>query len=344
MVKMSDIAVRAGVSRATVSLVLSGRHSAVRISENTRQRVLAAASELQYLPNSSARAMRRGRSGCVALLLSARLHRSFLPHSLLDGIQAALAEHDLHLTLASPPDAKLTDQGYVPKILREWMADGLLINYNIGIPEPLLHLIRQHQIPSVWINVKQPSDCVFPDDVDAGLRATQHLLRLGHRRVAYVDYSFGKGEEAALVHYSTRDREGAYRQAAREAGLPQQVIRGAQRVPRGEQVAFSRRWLSAPDRPTAVIAYNPEVALAVLHAAAHARLRVPQDLSLVTFHDQLLDDLGVGVTTLLLPEHALGRAAVRALLDKIADPSRSLPPQALTLGFEGGETCAPPPA
>jgi LacI family transcriptional regulator len=344
MIKMSDIAVRAGVSRATVSFVLSGRQTDVRISESTRERVLAAAAELGYLPNSSARAMRQGKFGCVALLMSNLGHRSTLPYSLLGGIQDALSEHDLHLALATLPDTKLADTGYVPKMLREWMADGMLINYLIGIPEPLVQMVRQHSVPSMWINVQQPSDCVYPNDLDAGIRATQHLLSLGHRRIAYVDYSFGSKMEETLVHYSTRDRESGYRQVMHAAGLAPQVIRDIRALERREYVPFTLRWLEGADRPTAVIAYTPAVASAVLHTAmAHRRLQVPQDLSLVTFHDRAPDDLGIAVTTMLLPEHALGQAAVRGLIEKIADPAVPLDPNILPLGFDPGATCAPPP-
>jgi LacI family transcriptional regulator len=324
--------------------VLSGRHTDVRISEETRRRVLTAAAELNYLPSSSARAMRKGKTGCVALLLADEGHKSFLPFSLLSGIQAGLAEHDLHLALATPPDTKLSEAGYVPKMLREWMADGMLINYLLGIPDGLVRMVHQHTVPSVWINVKQESDCVHPDDFDAGLRATQHLLALGHRRIAYVDYSFGSRTEPSLVHYSTLERENGCRKAMRDAGITLRVIRDENTLGGSEYVPFTLPWLSAADRPTAVIAYTPNVATAVIHVAlAYAGLRVPDDLSLVTFHDRLCDNLGLAVTTLILPEYTLGQQAVGCLIEKMADPTRSLAPQTVPLGFIEGVSCAPPP-
>src|SRR6185295_16580276 len=184
-VTIKEIAERSGLSVPTVSQVLNNKGH--RYRSETCKRVLKAVRELGYRPNSSARAIRMGRFNCVALLLSTERHKSFLPNELLRGIHDGVAEHDYHMSLTVLPDDKLTSQGFVPKILRQWMADGLLINYHVDVPQRMIELIHEHGIPSVWINTKQKSDCAFPDDLGASREATEKLLALGHRRIFYAD-------------------------------------------------------------------------------------------------------------------------------------------------------------
>ena len=338
MVTMNDIARKVGVSRAAVSRVLNPRQTtraSIRVSEDTRRRVLAAAEEMRYRPNTSAIAVRTGRFGCAALLLSTVANQSTLPRGLLDGIHDALAERNLHLVLARVPDERLTDDAAVPKFLREWMADGLIINYTHNFPAQLRELIRRHRLPFVWTNAKLDADCVHPDDLGAAQAATERLLRLGHRRIAYVSYT-----ESA--HYSAIDREAGCAQAMRAAGL---TLRAIRKVPlaTSERIACSAQWLAGPDRPTAAVTYGVKEALPIAAAARSLGLRTPRDLSLVTFDTEPAEDPATGLvfTTCVLPEYGMGQAAVEMLLEKIEDPARALPPRSLPLTLSGG-TSAPP--
>jgi LacI family transcriptional regulator len=336
---MKDIALHAGVSRATVGFVLNGTPTSVRISDDTRRRVMAAAEELRYRPNSSARAMRSGRFGMIALLLSTVRYRSIIPMELLDGIHDTLANDDLHLVLTKVPDEKLTNDGFVPKILRESTSDGLLINYNTEIPQSLMDLIREHRIPAIWINSKQESDCVYPDDFGAGYTATKRFLELGHTRIGYADYS-------SSAHYSATDRCQGYEAAMTEAGLPTWINR-----PSGEK--FANTWeeriadmtarLQAPDRPTALMTYTPHMITPIMTAAQTLGIRVPEDLSVIVVSENQHPSFGKVFDTMLLPEYAIGRSAVELLLRKIEEPDAPLPPAVHALPYRPGQTAAPPP-
>src|SRR4051794_17942945 len=116
-VGIKEIAQLTGLSVPTVGNVL-GR-SGARYSEDTRRRVLEAARELGYRPNSSARAMRQGRFGCAALILtrSRQQTHSYIPNRLLDGIDDELALHDMHLTVSRLTDEELSAVDFVPKVL-----------------------------------------------------------------------------------------------------------------------------------------------------------------------------------------------------------------------------------
>lgn len=344
---LKDIAGEVGTDPATVSRVLNDKGRQAGISPKRAAKIIEAARKLRYIPNSSARAVRTGRFDCAALLLSTHRTCSYLPTLLLGGMYEELARHDMHLTLTKLPDEKLRNEGYVPKILRYMMADGLLIDYTHKLPSRLEDIIQRHKIPAVWINTKRETDCVYPDNLAAGRRATQHLLDMGHRRIAYVDYITGR-DIVAEAHYSATDRCAGYEQAMRQAGLEPRTIRpDVGRVPGGEEVAFTKNWLDAPDRPTAVVVYWIASALPVLHAALAFGLSVPRDLSIVTFNSEsfgsdVLRESGLYITTMVEPEFEMGRTAVRMLMEKLDKPAGSLPSKSLPFALEELGTCCPP--
>jgi len=337
-VTLKDIAERSGFSVPTVSQILN--NNAHLFKAGTRKRVLAAARELGYRPNSAARTMRSGRFGCVALLQSTDYVRSNLPRGLLDGIHDGLADQGLILMLAKLPDEKLTSEGYVPTILRQWTADALIIDYNINVPDRMSRLIREHGIPSVWINTKGNADCVRPDDFEAGQRATKALLKLGHERIAYADFHFDPPQK----HYSRADRYEGYAKGMKEAGLKPILL--APKWPKRAQdaVDVARRHLAPAGRPTAVVAYSAQTgAAAFMLAARDMGLDVPADLSVVTFHDEPVDVFMRPVATMTVPVYEVGTSAVSVLLKKLASPERAVKPVVLRFGFSEGETLAKAP-
>src|SRR4051794_11394694 len=256
---MKQIAQFTGLSVPTVGNVL-GR-SANRYSAETQRRVLEAAKQMGYKPNSSARAMRNGRIGCAALVLS-RSHQQVLSHipaGLLDGLDDELNRHNMHLTVSRLTDEQLSRDDFLPKVLREYMADGMLVNYTHEIPPRMLELIHAHHTPAVWVNAKLASDCVYPDDAGAAERAARELLALGHTRIALlhlIEQGLFEGmtfEQARpRFHYSAGDRAAGYVQAMVAAGLKPRVAYHDRFVQETDAVEACRALLSGPDRPTAV--------------------------------------------------------------------------------------------
>jgi LacI family transcriptional regulator len=333
-VTIHEIAAQVGLSAKSVSRILRDENAPHRAE--TRERVRAVARELGYRANGSARAMRSRRAGSVALLLSTLGYRSVLPDPLREGIQAALAQSRLHLLVAALPDAQLTDEAYLPQVVREWAADGLLINYNADVPPGLPALIARHNIPSVWINAKRNGDCVHPDDFGAAWEATTRLIALGHRRIGFVEFG-------GVTHYSANDRIEGCRAALAQARLaPPAIFDGG--GPPQTRAERARAWLRRPagERPTAVFVYGAGLAPPILYAAATCGLRVPDDLSVVTFEAEPDASVGRRIDTWVLPEEAMGRAAVGVLLDKVKEPARALPPIALPAVHIPGDTLGPP--
>jgi LacI family transcriptional regulator len=323
-----------GVSQMTVSKALSGHH---QVSEATRQKVLAMAQRHGYRVNAAATAMRQGRTNTLALIMSTEPAYSLLQPPLLAGLQQAMQPRDLHLMIATLPDDKLTSEGYIPRILREWHSDGLLINYNAAIPEQMIRLIDRARIPSIWINSKQSVNCVYPDDRGNATLMTREMLHLGHRRIAYVDFTRG-------AHYSSHDRASGCAEALSAAGLsPRRLGAHADQID-GTMVAAVASALSGEDRPTCLVCYSHREAGAALEAAIRTGLQVPRDLSLALFHDAPYQLADRPVATMLIPEREVGRRAVECLLDRIERPFAQIAPEAIAGTLQRGATLAPPPA
>lgn len=342
------IAESTGLSIPTVGNILG--KAAHRYNPETRRRVLQAASDLGYRPNASARAMRNKTLGCAALILSRSQQQtlSFIPDGLLDGLDDELATHNMHLTVSRLTDEELSSPAFLPKVLREYMADGMIVNCTHRIPEPMLELIHAHHAPAVWTNAKLADDCVYPDDFGAARAATERLLSLGHRRIAMVQLMDPTGwsgtfeQNRPRMHYSVFDRAAGYGQAMREAGLNPQVLTHERFIPPPEQVETCHALLKSADRPTAVLAYARHEASAVVCAARLLGWTVPADLSLVVFSPRDPDTLGYSVTAAAIPTQEMGRRAVQMLLEKIKTPGTARAPVPLPYGLQTSQTIGPP--
>ncbi len=203
------IAEKAGVHYTTVSRVIRGDQKGAWASGRKRaQRIHKIAEEMGYRPNTAARAMVRGRLGCVGLLVSAEHSgRSTLPPEMLRGISGQLERQRMQLAITSYCEENDQHPDPLPQMLREINCDGLIIDYTKSIPQSMVETIERHRISSIWLNTKRPADCVYPDDIAGGRLATQTLIDLKHRRIAYLTYSWQRDQEP---HYSEIDRYEGY--------------------------------------------------------------------------------------------------------------------------------------
>jgi DNA-binding LacI/PurR family transcriptional regulator len=338
---IATIAAHMGLSRATVTHVLNGRGTEQRIRPETQQRVLEVARELGYRPNASARAVRAGRYGSVALIQSQL--GEYLPSELLYSLTTAIAAHDMRLMLTHVPNVDASGENYVAHTMRELSVDGVFVNRHGFAPAPYLDRIQELRIPAVFLNSKQEFDAVYPDDLRGGALATEYLLELGHERIAYVET-----EARRRPHYSEYDRRAGYEQAMTSAGqahhlhlLP--IDWRTEGYPNSDaRVEAAIRLLKGPNRPTAVVAYEQSEAMAVVRAALMLRLRIPEDLSLIQFHNRIDDRCFLPIHTISNMMREVGNGAVVLLMEKIESPDRSLPSKAVPEVLLEGVTCTPP--
>jgi LacI family transcriptional regulator len=324
MVTQKQIAEKMGVSQRLVSYALKGDGT---VSEKMREEIRLTALAMGYRPNNSARAIRTGKFGTVALLINAGQPVSSLLEHLLDGIHDELAAHDMHLLLVKLRKEELSSDETGPRLFRELMVDGLLIALDWVVEPEMAQIIRRHNIPSIWLNANGEHDCVRPDDEGAGSEAVRHFLKLGHRRIAYVTTPHQN-------HYSVLARERGYESAMNEAGLMPQVLAADNLVSRPEHMAVARSFLAAKPRPTAMIFYVGATLSATTMAAVQAGLTIPDDLSVLMIgHGGHYSPL-VQTDILTVPFRDIGRCAVQQLLRKIEQPDQLLPTRVLPAHFD----------
>ncbi|MEE3852935.1 LacI family DNA-binding transcriptional regulator [Gordonia sp. LSe1-13] len=301
-----DVAQRAGVSKSLVSLVLRGQPGA---SESNRTAVLRAAEELGYRANAAARSLAQQRTHTVGAVLSDLRNPWFI--DLLAAVRAELTAHGLTLFLSE--DFGMDRDASVLDAFIEARVDGLLC---LGTLPPAQHLLSTARtLPTVVAAGREPDlpnvDVVTGDDRSGAARAVDHLVELGHRRIAHLA---GTGRAADL-------RTDGYRDAMRRHGLDEYIrVEVSDRSEPGDHLA-AVALLQPDDRPTAILANNDYAAVITMSHAKQLGLDVPHDLSVVGYDNSYLARLGyIGLTTLDNNYADMGRLAVQRLLARIADP------------------------
>lgn len=333
---IADVAERAGVSRGLVSQLVNGS-SSVRAAPETRQRVLRAARELAYTPNHTARALRAARSGAIALIVPDV--NSAIFSELLRGVEEAadaagfvvLLGHSERLEPGSPALRRLVDERRV---------DGYVLQARDELSsQPLPYLIEQNA-SIVLVNSWRTAACssAVLDDAAAAHMATEHLLQLGHERIAMIS--------GLATNPTARRREAGFRTAMRGAGarVPDGwIARAGYTVGNGD--LGLREVMSARRRPTAVVVANVNAALGALHAARTIGLQVPSDLSIVALHDIWIAEYSwQPLTCVRMPLYELGLRSVELLKSRLGgEAPRDIvisepPPKLIARG-----STAPPP-
>lgn len=328
---MSDIAAACGVSQATVSLVLN-KAPGTRISAATREAVTAKARELGY--------RRGGRSAerkpLVAMLINEVVST---PHAaaLIQGVAEASEELGLLsavMTVAQEDDATF-DQLAAAGV--RGVIYARLVTQEVAPPA------RLGDWPAVLLNCqapKAPFPSIVPGDLAAGQTATLALLDAGHRRIAFV------GGEDAL--WATRERLKGYRRALAMRDVPADpalVVMESWSLAGG--YAALRRLAQLREPPTAAFCFCDRAAAGVYDAARELGLRIPEDLSIIGFDNEVFTaDLRPPLTTMELPHAEMARHAVEELARLMAGPNR--PPRVARLKFDcplvPRASVAPPPA
>ncbi|MBV9280720.1 MAG: LacI family transcriptional regulator [Chloroflexi bacterium] len=306
---LAEVAAAAGVSVPTVSKVINQRSD---VAPATRERVQRVLAERGYVVNRAGRSLRQGKSRQIDVI-SQDLD-SYYAFQILRGIQDALLATDLRAVLASTHDHRRRELQWIQR-LADGSTDGAIL---ILADHTSLHLqeLRRRAIPFVVVD---PAGELGPDDLSvtatnwAGAKAaTDHLLALGHRRIAAL---LGPPDFAA-----TRARLGGYRAALLEAGLPFDARLVRHGDWQAERAAVETgELLALPDPPTAIFAGNDQQALGVYRALWRRDLRVPDDLSVVGFDDLPYAALVTpALTTVRQPLLEMGRVATTMLLRLMA--------------------------
>jgi DNA-binding LacI/PurR family transcriptional regulator len=303
-----DVALRAGVSQATVSRALNG---SPLVNEETRRRISAVVEELDFAPSLSARRLSLGKTQTISVIVSFLTRPQAAER--LRGIDAALADSEFDLVIYNVETIEKRNHYFQSLPLRQ-RTDGLLV---VSLPPPDQDVLRleQSDVPIVFIDARENTTNlprVLGDDVAGGELATQHLLDLGHQRIGFVGDAFSN----PFGFTSSRDRFKGYERALVAAGLDPEARVALGAHGRYEARDLSARMLSDPDRPTAVFAASDTQALGVLAAAQDLGLHVPDDLSVIGYDDIEACDF-VGLTTVRQHLFESGRQGAHLLISEI---------------------------
>ncbi len=306
-----DVAARAGVSRSTVSYVLNDQaERKVPISEETRQRVMAAIAELGYEPDARAQSLRSGSTNIVGVIIPVIQNPFFW--QIISGISEELQAAGYSLHLAHHPLDWQQEANTIRQLTRQPVDGFILLAAARYLPPRLTDTLRRSGRPVVEITAAAAEFDHVVHTYSAGMRELMaHLLALGHREIGFV-YGTSNAEQGF-------DRLHVYREMLAEAGLPPREVHCGESLEEAYRAA--RALLSQSERPTAVLVINDMLAIAVIRAAHDLGLAIPGDLSIAGFDDSLFSPYTVPrLTTVSGMAEASGREAVRLLLQRFAAP------------------------
>jgi DNA-binding LacI/PurR family transcriptional regulator len=310
---LEQVAVLAGVSRATVSRVVNG---SPKVSPAVRAQVERAVAKLGYVPNRAARSLVTRRADSVALVVS-EPHTRFLSEpffaGMVRGVSAALAETGVQLLLLVAHD--LPDRGRLERYVVGGHVDGVLLA-SLHNDDPLPGVLERAGVPAVLVGRPAgtgPASYVDADNRGGAGQAVDHLARRGRRRIATIagPQDMGVGQ----------DRLDGYRDGLRAVGLPagDDLVEAGDFTEEGGAAAMGRL-LERPGRPVdAVFAASDLMAAGALRTLRAAGRRVPDDVAVVGFEDSAVARYAQPpLTTVRQPIEEMGRQAARLLLAKVA--------------------------
>ena len=299
-VTLNDVARQAEVSRALVSIVMRDAPGA---SAATRERVKAVARQLGYRPDVRARSLAGQRSRLIGVMFDVGVGR--FQFDLLDGLYAAAEQHRLNLILSALTARRAERQA--AESLQDFRFDALIM-LGPPTPKPLL----AGKVPIVvlgWQVDDRAVDVVRTSDAHGMVQAVDHLVGLGHHRIAHIDG--GAGVIAA-------SRSDGYAKAmdARGLGSEIRIIPGGQSQLDGQRAA--RVLVQDGDLPTAIVAYNDDTAVAAMGLLAQQGIDVPSRLSVVGWDDSKAAALSpVGLTSVAQQPAEMSRLAVERIVARI---------------------------
>jgi DNA-binding LacI/PurR family transcriptional regulator len=307
MIRLKDIAARAGVSVMTVSKVL---RDARDISAATKARVRLIARQMGYVPDSNAQSLRTRTSRFLGVIISSITNPIFA--RVLLAIEERAHELGYEIILAQTLNREEREEACIQRLLSR-RVDGLFISpvYRLRPDAPIYQIIQARRVPVVILGHGAPFCRQFvnveTDDTLASYTLTKHLLELGHKRVAFF-----AGPQSAPW---SQERFEGYRRALREAELPVQdelVFNAGSNIEDGEKAAL--QFANESTRATAVQAANDLIAIGAANTFLGQGVKIPQDLSITGFGNILTaEHFRVPLTTVRQPKYRLGTAAMDSM-------------------------------
>ena len=336
-----DVAERAGVSRATASRAMGGYG---RIADSTIQQVRKAAAELGYRPNELARAMRRGHTKTIGLVIIADFTNAFFDRATKAIVDAAKSRG--YQVLITNTDEDISAERQAIETLVDKQVDGLIVVPSTSAVHDHLASLKTMGKPLVLIDRRVEgivATSITTDDFSGAEAAARHAFALGHRRFGFLIASAGNyghsTDRPAVMISSVEDRVNGFLSACADLGVKpkQQTWMFCEDNHKDPEVAVAKL-LDQPKPPTIIFCSNNDMALALLKTAGNRKLGIGSDISLITVDDsQWAAAMAPGLTVVARPVEDLGAIAVEKLLAEIDSPGQTreqivLPTELITRG------------
>lgn len=332
-ITLKQLSVLAGVHPSTVARVLND-DPRQRVSDEVRERILTLARDHHYQPNSVARSLRTKRSEVIGALIPDIANPFFA--ALFRGMEDALAQRDYSIILANSDDQPAREARGLA-LLRGRQVDGLILA-TARRHDPAIEALAEEGVPFVLVNRHTDpviGQAIVPDDYGGAAAGVEHLIALGHRRIAHI-----AGSDDVSTGFARRL---GYLSALRAFGLPQDptlVVPGSFREAGGYDAM--RILLDLPEPPTAVFAVNDLAAMGAMRAITDAGLDVPGHISVVGFNDLPSSVLITPrLTSLHVPLHAMGAMSAERLLEQLLGAELSADPLLMPVTLIARESSGP---
>lgn len=315
---IKDVAKHAGVSIATVSLVVNNNS---RISSETKRKVLKSIKTLDYYPSKSARDLVSKKTGNIGFILTddhfLRTEPFYTRIFLGTEFEARDGEYYVLLTTVK---SNFSNEDPLPRFVLEKSVDGIIIAGKV--PQNLIDKIVQLNIPIMFVDYDANINCcprVLIDNMQGGIIATNHLLELGHKKIGFIG--------ADIDHPSLHDRLIGYKQALEQANLIvnfNHIIIDALYPDRQNGYDSAKRLFENNKDVTAVFACNDAMAIGVMHYLKDNNYKIPEDISVIGFDDVEADLLlDPPLTTMRVPKIELGAEALRTMINYLKNKNNS---------------------
>lgn len=307
--RIKDVAKLGGVSTATVSHVINNTRF---VSEETKQKVLAVIEQLNYTPNAHARNLASGRSSSLGLIIS-DIANPFFPE-LVKSIQEQATEHGYDVILMNTNYDPARTASCVQRLIEQKVRGVAIMTSEMD--QGLRARLAAKEVTTVFLDLGTvgPHTSNIVVDYEKGIRqGVEHLLALGHRRIAYISgpphLKSAARRRAAFTRMMKKYRDSLHTMPS--------IFEGDFKTEGGQKAA--RQILRLDPLPTAIISANDLMAIGALRELKNAGLRVPEDMSVIGFDDILFASLAdPPLTTIALPRAEIGRAAIEALIQTTA--------------------------
>lgn len=338
---IKDIAIECNLSAGAVSDILN-RNRADKYIPATRDKVIAAASKLNYRPNRAAQSMRSKKNKIVGFVTTNITYGGFFEnhrvYPFMTGISQYFVNKGYHVANIELEEMELHDGKELPAIFREHFLDGLIIHY--GLSRTTNSLIPELGIPTVWWDsgIFELQGCIQRDEMAVGEKITEHFIKLGHQRIAFLAKaeSWQSLQNNQHPHFSFKERVEGYQNKMKSCELETILLNGYDPISMAEQIK--------KENVTAILTLgNTHSFQIILAATRYLNLRIPEDLSVATLDiEALMEPYGFQIGGMTYNRYQTGQTAAGMLSKMIDNPHTPANSIKITSNLINGDTIAPP--